>query len=228
MIFLALTLLIFVCVFSPQLWVKYILRKHGRYLPGMPGTGGEFATHLIQRFALENTLLEKAPEGRDHFDPAGNYVRLSPSVFDGKSLTAIAIAAHEIGHAIAHNRQEPIALLRAKYIPLSIWLQKMGTIILLGLPIITGVFRSPAIVMTAVAISLLMQIASALVYLIILPEEWDASFNKALPILTQGNYVPEQYLPAIRQVLKAAAFTYFAGALANVLNVGRWFLVLRR
>ena len=68
----------------------------------------------------------------------------------------------------------------------------------------------------------------ALAYLIVLPEEWDASFNKALPLLLKGGYLPTEYEPAIRQVLRAAALTYFAGAQANLLNLGRWALLLRR
>jgi Zn-dependent membrane protease YugP len=80
----------------------------------------------------------------------------------------------------------------------------------------------------AVGCSLLLQLIGALAYLIILPEEWDASFNKALPILMEGEYVAEDQLPNIRNVLKAAAVTYFASALANVLNIGRWLLLLRR
>jgi Predicted Zn-dependent protease len=80
----------------------------------------------------------------------------------------------------------------------------------------------------AVGCSLLLQLIGALAYLIILPEEWDASFNKALPILMEGEYVAEDKLPNIRNVLKAAAITYFASALANVLSIGRWLLLLRR
>jgi len=73
-----------------------------------------------------------------------------------------------------------------------------------------------------------MQLAGALAYLIVLPEEMDASFNKALPILTKGNYIQAHHEDAVRSVLKAAALTYFAGALANVLNIGRWLMVLIR
>jgi Zn-dependent membrane protease YugP len=75
---------------------------------------------------------------------------------------------------------------------------------------------------------LLLQLAGALAYLIILPEEWDASFNKALPILIEGDYVDESAIPTVRKILKAAALTYFSAALANVLNIGRWFMILRR
>ncbi|BCD95888.1 zinc metallopeptidase [Marinagarivorans cellulosilyticus] len=228
MIYFILTILILVCSFAPQLWVKFTLRKYSHTLPGMPGTGGELAKHLLTRFELIDTKVEKTEEGHDHFDPQDNAVRLSPSLYDGKSLTAIAVAAHEVGHAIQHNRNERVSQLRKKYIPLSIWLQKLGTIILIGLPIITGVLKSPAVFAVAIGLSLILQIAAALTYLIILPEEWDASFNKALPILKQGQYVPTEYEPAIEKVLKAAALTYFAAALANVLNIGRWFMILRR
>ena len=79
-----------------------------------------------------------------------------------------------------------------------------------------------------IALSLLLQLAGAFAYLIILPEEWDASFNKALPILMEGDYVEEHQIPKIRKILKAAALTYFAAALANVLHIGRWLLILRR
>ena len=78
-----------------------------------------------------------------------------------------------------------------------------------------------------IGVSLVMQLLGALAYLIILPEEWDASFNKALPILIEGNYVTDQ-VPKVRSVLKAAAITYFSAALANVFNVWRWLLILRR
>ena len=95
-------------------------------------------------------------------------------------------------------------------------------------PVLGLVLRSPSAMGVAVGCSLLLQLIGALAHLIILPEEWDASFNKALPILMEGEYVAEDQLPNIRNVLKAAAITYFASALANVLSIGRWLLLLRR
>ena len=65
-------------------------------------------------------------------------------------------------------------------------------------------------------------------YLIILPEEWDASFNKALPILIEGDYIGQTDIPAVRRILQAAALTYFSAALANILNISRWLLLFRR
>ena len=87
--------------------------------------------------------------------------------------------------------------------------------------------KSPAALILPVAISVAMQLVAALTYLIVLPEEWDASFGKAMPILAEG-YLPESYLPHAETVLKAAAFTYFAAALSSVLNLGYLLLLLRR
>ena len=60
-----------------------------------------------------------------------------------------------------------------------------------------------------------------------LPVEFDASFGKALPVLTRGRYRRRGDLPAARNVLKAAAYTYVAAALATLLDIARWFRMLR-
>ncbi len=118
--------------------------------------------------------------------------------------------------------------LRKKYLPIAHVLNRAGIAIMWSFPVLGLVLRSPSAMGIAVGCSLLLQLIGALAYLIILPEEWDASFNKALPILMEGEYVAEDKLPNIRNVLKAAAITYFASALANVLSIGRWLLLLRR
>jgi len=97
-----------------------------------------------------------------------------------------------------------------------------------ALPFVGILLRSPTAMFMFVALSLLLQLIGALIYLIVLPEEWDASFGKALPILSKGEYIDEADLPAVHSVLKAAAFTYFARALADLVNIGRWWLILRR
>ena len=194
----------------------------------MPGTGGELAEHLVERFKLEGVAVETTTEGRDHFDPSAPAVRLSPSNYSGKSLTAVAVAAHEVGHAIQFYRQEEIFQLRSRYIPRARGLQRCGELLLLAVPLVALLLKSPPVIIGTIALSLGLQLLGAAAYLIVLPEEWDASFNKALPILREGEYVPEQQLGKVRSVLRAAAMTYFAGALASILNIGRWALLLRR
>lgn len=228
MVFFVVTVLLLLLIYLPSMWIRWVMKKHGDQLQDLPGTGGELAMHLIERFGLEGYTVEQADKMADHFDPEARAVRLSKTNYEGKSLTAVAVAAHEVGHAIQHFRQEKIFELRKKYIPKAIMFQKLGVMSLAILPFIAVLFKAPAIMISVIAVSLGFQFVGALAYLIVLPEEWDASFNKALPILIEGEYIEPEQQQAVREVLKAAALTYFGAALASMLNIGRWLLILRR
>jgi Zn-dependent membrane protease YugP len=217
-----------ILVYVPSFWVRHIMSKHSKEIASLPGTGGELAKHLIERFELTGITVEEAAPNTDHFDPSGPVVRLSPNNFNGRSLTAVAVAAHEVGHAMQFHRGEKIFELRKRYLPLATRFNRVGVVIMMTIPFIALLIRMPLLIGGIIALSLLLQLAGAFAYLIILPEEWDASFNKALPVLIEGEYIEHAHMPAVRQVLKAAALTYFAAALANVLHVGRWFMLLRR
>ena len=228
MLFIVIFAILAILIYLPSFWVRHVMSKHGRELVGLPGTGGEFARHLIKRFELGGIKVEETESFRDCFDPQDRAVRLSPENYGGKSLTAVAVAAHEVGHAIQFYRKEKIFELRSRYLPTARLLSQIGVGIMWLFPILAIVLRSPFAVGLVIGMSLVMQLLGALAYLIILPEEWDASFNKALPILIEGNYVTKDQVPKVRSVLKAAAITYFSAALANVFNVWRWLLILRR
>ncbi len=217
-----------ILVYVPSFWVRHIMSKHSKEIAELPGTGGELAKHLIERFELTGITVEEAAPNTDHFDPSGPVVRLSPDNFNGRSLTAVAVAAHEVGHAMQFHRGEKIFELRKRYLPMAARFNRVGVVIMMTIPFIALLIRMPLVIGGVIALSLLLQLAGAFAYLIILPEEWDASFNKALPVLIEGEYIEQAHIPAVRQVLKAAALTYFAAALANVLHVGRWFMLLRR
>lgn len=213
-------------VYAPFVWVKYVMWRHSSEIEEMPGTGGELAQHLVDRFELAQVTVEKGKEGQDHYSPAEKLISLSPSVYDGKSITAVAVAAHEVGHAIQFSRQEPVSQLRGRYLSKAFQIKRVGTGFLMAVPLIIAIFKSPAVMLLCAIIGIITMIASALMYLAILPEEYDASFNKALPILSEG-YIAEQHLPAASTVLKAAAYTYFAGALADTVRLWRWLRVFR-
>lgn len=228
MLFALLTLLLLLCAFGPSMWVKYNMWRHSKTLKDMPGTGGELAAHLLTRFGMDEFVVEQTTAGNDHFDSSAKAVRLSPDNYSGKSLTAVAVAAHEVGHAIQYFKQEKIFQLRAKYIPLAMRFKRWGILLLTISPIVALILKTPAVFLAFLGLSLLFQLIGTLAYLIVLPEEWDASFGKALPILIEGEYIHKEQEESIRQVLKAAALTYFAGALADILNIGRWLVLLRR
>ena len=126
MLFFVISLVLLLLIYLPSLWIRWIMKKHGDQLQDLPGTGSELAMHLIKRFELEGYIVEQADKMGDHFNPQDKAVRLSETNFNGKSLTAIAVAAHEVGHAIQHFKQEKIFELRKKYIPKAILFQKLG------------------------------------------------------------------------------------------------------
>ncbi len=228
MVYAFLTVVVVALVYAPQAWVRWVMYRHRREIPGMPGTGGELAEHLLDRFELSAVKVEQTDEGNDHYDPDAAAVRLSPRNYHGKSLTAVAVAAHEVGHAIQFARGEAVSRLRGKYVPLALKLRRAGELMLLAMPMVAILIKAWPAILAFIVVSLLLQLAGALLYLVVLPEEWNASFEKALPILVAGEYVPEEFLPAVRSVLRAAALTYFAGALASIVNIARWALLLRR
>ncbi|MEL6225837.1 MAG: zinc metallopeptidase, partial [Pseudomonadota bacterium] len=83
----------------PSLWVRSVIARHGRDRPDFPGTGGEFARHVLDEMKLRHVTVEPTDMG-DHYDPSTKTVRLIPEHFDGRSLSAVVIAAHEVGHAM--------------------------------------------------------------------------------------------------------------------------------
>lgn len=226
MVYAVLLVLLMALVYGPNIWVKHVIRKHNRPLEGMPGTGAELANHLIERFKLEGVTVEETSADQDYFSPSDNKVGLSPEVFHGKSLSAVAIAAHEVGHAIQYVNKEPISELRGRYSGRARLIQSIGIWILTCAPLVGAVSRSPGLIALVAAAGIVAMLASVAFHALILPEEFDASFGKALPILEEG-YLPDVYHPAVRQVLKACALTYVASALADVLSVWRWLAVLR-
>ncbi len=227
MLYLIASLALLALIAGPQLWVRYVLHRYSRHVEAIPGSGAELATHLLQRFELPSVKVEPAGAAGDHYDPADNAVRLSPRVYDGKSLTAIAIAAHEVGHAIQFNRDEPVSHLRKRYLRRARLIQQIGAALVVVLPVLAGVLRAPQLGLMALLAGVATMLLSVLMYVAVLPEEFDASFNKALPILDEGDYVPKADLPIVRRILRAAALTYVAAALLDVLRLWRWVRLIR-
>lgn len=213
-------------VFAPQWWASRTLRRHARNLDRIPGTGGELARHLLDRFGMHGVSVEQTERG-DHYDPGARAVRLSAQTHDGRSLTAVAVAAHEVGHAIQHHRGEPMLAMRTRLVAVAAGAQRVGAMALFAIPVLTLATKAPASGLLLGLVALGGMLLGTLVHLITLPVEVDASFNKALPILREG-YIRPGDEPAVRSILRAAALTYVAASLASLLNLGRWFAVLRR
>ena len=214
-------------IFGPNVWVSHILNKYNRYPEtNFPGTGGELARHLLDRFDLQDVKVVVTETG-DHYNPIDRSVALTQDKYDGKTLAAIVIAAHECGHAIQHARREPLFLLRHRLAQSAQGAQIVGSALLAASPLIGGLAVSPHLSLVSLTGAFMVLGYGVVVQIATLPVEFDASFKKALPLLRTG-YLSEHQLAPSKTILRAAALTYVAGTLVQLLNFWRWMTVLRR
>ena len=226
MLYLIAIIFIICLLYGSQWWVKYTFQRYSNSLDHLQGTGGELARHLLDRFEMPDVKVEIDDRG-DHYDPTAKAVRLSTDNYNNKSLTAIAVATHEVGHAIQHHRKESMLALRGKLVVVASISEKIGSLAFILMPIVVGITRIPHLSLVMILLVILSMFVAVIVHFVTLPVEWDASFAKALPILQEG-YVSPDELIAVRKVLRAAALTYVAASLAGVLNLWRWLALLRR
>ena len=214
-------------IFGPSLWVKFIMSKYSLEKPEMPGTGGELAKHLIKRFSIKDVTVEITDAG-DHYDPIEKKVRLSQAHYESKSLTAIAIAAHEVGHAIQDQQGDKRLATRTKMIPLVNNVARWSAVIISLSPVIGIITPHPMPFSFLLLLGLSGFIARMMIHAVTLPIEFDASFSKALPLLREGKYISQSNEKAVSRILRAAALTYVSAALADILNLSRWIVILSR
>ena len=213
-------------VFGPGLWVSYVLKKYNRQPESnFPGTGGELARHLLDRCNLQDVKVVVTEIG-DHYSPDDRSVALTKDKFDGKTLASIVIAAHECGHAIQHANREPLFVAapigsvssqRAGH-----WISVVGSeshcwcfdhVASFELRVIfRGLFSSRIRCRRATS-----NPASRI----------GCELQKGAAILGAG-YISNAQLGPSKIILRAAALTYVAGTLMQLLNFWRWIAVLRR
>ena len=207
----------FLSLFLPSIWVNYVLRKNNNPLPDMPFTGNELGLKILQENKLENVLIEPIKQ-IDHYNPLEKKVNISEDKLYKKSITSIAVVAHEIGHAIQDKENYKPLLLRQKLIEKTMIFQRIGSFLLIiGLPSIFAITKSPFITFLAAIIIMGCLSTNVLIHLITLPVEFDASFKRALPILQR--YVPKENMRQCRSVLRAAAFTYLAQSIVSIFRL---------
>lgn len=220
LILLAVALLVF-CIFAPQWWVRRTMAKHQAERADFPGTGAELARHLLDEAGLQDVRLEATAPNQDHYDPVSRTVRLSPPHHDGRSISAVAVAAHEVAHAVQHARGEQLFTWRGRLIGLMGFVDTAAMVLAILVPILGAISRHPAVIIINIVVVIALLGLRVIVHLVTLPVELDASFGKALPVLQRGDYLSPDDLPAARQVLKAAAYTYVAAALVSLLDLTR-------
>jgi len=217
---------IFALALLPQLWVRRVIASHSADRPDFPGTGGEFARHVLDRLKLEHVKVEETDLG-DHYDPEAKALRLSSAHFNGRSLAAVVIAAHEAGHAMQDATGYPPLAARTRLAKQALRMEKVAAVVMLAAPIVVALAKAPHVLLIEVFVGVMIFALSILIHAVTLPVEFDASFRRALPLLQAGRYLDDADMPAARKILRAAAFTYVAAAAMSLLDVARWVRVLR-
>lgn len=181
-------------------------------------SGREVARMILDRNGLSNIRIESV-NGKltDHYDPRSKVVRLSKNVYGGRSIAAVSVAAHEVGHAIQHaegyfplilrNNIAPIASISSRFVWILIFL---------------GFIISPFLL----EVGIILYLAIVLFQVITLPVEFNAS-KKALYQLENG-IVHREEISSSKKVLRAAALTYVAATLVSFLQLLRLLSMSRR
>jgi len=219
-------LLLLALVVMPRLWVLSVMRRHAGTRAEIPWTGGEFARHLLDRMKLTKVKVEETERG-DHYHPLAKAVRLKTDHYVGRSLTAIVIAAHEVGHAMQDATGYAPLATRTRIAGIADYVHKVGAVLIIAAPAIAALLRHPGGIVIGLLAAILVNLSAVVMHVVTLPVEFDASFNRALVVLKHGRFVPESEMGAARHILSAAAYTYVAAALVDLINLPRLLRGLR-
>lgn len=220
-------LLVLALVFGPGIWVKRVLARYSEPADRYTGTGAQLARHLLDKNGLSAVKVEQTEAG-DHYDPDDRAVRLTPDKYHGRSLTAITVAAHEVGHALQDHRNYGPLRWRTRLVKATRGIERVGAGVLLISPFLGLVTRVPSIGLLTFAAGFLTLGTSAIIHFVTLPTEFNASFARALPMLDEHRVLKNVDRPHARKLLTAAALTYVSASLMSLLNIARWLMILRR
>ncbi len=174
-------------------------------------TGAQLARRMLADNGIEDVEVEATPgEMTDHYDPTAKVVRLSEGVYDGNSVAALGIAAHEVGHACQHATHYAPLHLRGLMYPVSAIGSNLGWILLMvgfGL----AAFASGPLGIFVAKLGIYLFAAAVAFTLVTLPVEFNAS-KRAMYALVQGGYLTQDESAGAKAVLNAAALTYVAAA----------------
>lgn len=210
--FLIIIALSFAASFLVRTWMTRTYATWSK-VPNKAGLNGHaVARHILDSNGLQQVRLEVS-EGQlsDHYIPSQKLMRLSTGINNEPSVASIAVAAHECGHAIQDKEDYGFLKLKAVMMPVAAVGNQFGLILTLG----GGMFGSTLLMNTG----LLMMLLGMLMPLLTLPIEFDAS-KRALDELTRLKLVDQNEYDGAQSMLRAAAFTYVAGAASSMAIVG--------
>lgn len=218
---------VLILVFGTFIWaliaqakVKSAYERYARVLSHRGYTGAEVARRILDANGLRQVRIEEANGFlSDHYDPKAAVVRLSPGVYRGNSIASVAIAAHEVGHAIQHAENYGFIAVRNMLLPAAIAGQHVVFILFF-----VGMFLGSFVGGFMMDIAILLYFAVVLFQAVTLPVEFDASKRAKLQLVDMG-FIDDQELNGVRSMLSAAAMTYVAALATAIAQLIRLLLI---
>lgn len=204
----------FASIYVNAMYSKYKKVNNQRGL-----TGFDVARSILDKHGLSNVLiLETSGNLSDHYDPSKKVVKLSHDIYHGKTIAAVAVAAHECGHAIQDKEKYAFLKFRAAIFPFVNLSSKLGYF-----AILFGIIFSLA---DLIWLGIAFEIVILLFQLVTLPVEFNAS-NRALTIIETEGMVTNDEHNGAKKMLTSAALTYVASVLAALFEIFRLVLIAR-
>jgi|SRR5579862_2018105 len=201
--------------FLLAIWAQWRIHsayeEASRIVPRSGYSGAEAANSLLHTAGLTNVAIEPA-QGflSDHYVPGEHVLRLSPDVYQGRSLAAVGVAAHETGHAFQDANRYPLLVMRNGLVPLA----SLGGNLSMILLMIGFLLHFAGLIYLGIVVFSF----TVLFQLVNLPVEFDASRRARLALVDNGLVTPEEEV-VVGKVLNAAALTYVAATLTAVLQL---------
>lgn len=214
-------LVVMVLSFAAQGHVQSVFKKYAQ-VPAKSGvTGAQLANELLRNNGLSLPIQPVQGSLTDHFDPRNQVVGLSQDVYGSSSVSALAVAAHEIGHVLQYNEDYRPMRLRSTILPVANIGCRIGPYLVIGGLLLSILVSGSGNLGYYIAIAGVALYAMMFVFqLITLPVEFNAS-ARGLQMLTDGGYLAEDELPGAKKMLRAAAMTYVLAALGSFVTVLR-------
>lgn len=210
-----------------QAKVNSTFQKYARVRNMRGYTGADVARELLKLSGIYDVRVEQvAGNLTDHYDPRSKVLRLSESVYNSNSISAVGVAAHETGHAIQDATGYAFLRLRSAMVPVTqIGSNLAMPMIFIG--VLLGGFTQYSFGYTLVQIGIVFFAIAVLFSLVTLPVEFNAS-SRAIAMLESNGFLETQEVGSARKVLNAAALTYVAAAAVAIANLLRLLAIFGR
>lgn len=209
-------LLSFLIAMAAQIGVKNAYAKYSKIRTVGSMTGADIARIIVQGIGVSVSQYNGG-QMSDHFDPRTNNIALSPEVYNGNTIAALGIAAHEAGHALQHSQGYAPIKLRNGILPIA----QIGSSLAMPLVFIGLFFSSFSFL---IDLGIVFFIASLIFQIVTLPVEFNAS-SRAMATLSGNSYLTPSESDGARDMLRAAAMTYVAAVVTSMLQLLRLLLL---